>query len=86
MVIYHGTTYVVMQVDLMTSKGGCIKNIHNMFSIGCHGSAEEYKCYVWFVGFLKISCIYIYKFSIFGVLKRKNTHQHLPLCFSSRKD
>ena len=41
MVIYHGTTYVVMQVDLRTSKGGCIKNIHNMFSIGCHGSEEE---------------------------------------------
>ena len=55
MVIYHGTTYVVMQVDLMTSKGGCIKNIHNMFSIGNAMVLRKSKCYVWFVGFLKIS-------------------------------
>ena len=47
--------YVVMQVDLMTSKGGCIKNIHNMFSIGNAMVLRKSKCYVWFVGFLKIS-------------------------------
>ena len=32
-----------MQVGLNTSKGGCIKNIKNLFpiAIGCHGFEEE---------------------------------------------